>query len=333
MVSSDASFSAGTYNLSESGGPLGYAASAWVCAGGTQVDQDTVTIAVGQAVTCTITNDDFPADSTINAGHAGGWFNPETSGQGVLIDIDPVDQFIFLAWFTYTDKLSALPDEQHWYTAQGNYSGNRADLILHETLGGAFDAPEPVSTEPVGEVTLEFTGCTDLLMSYSIDTELLVGAIPMKRLIPGSENLCAQLAGNQTQAVDINAGMDGAWYEQATAGQGFLIDAYPDPENGNFIFVAWFTYGDDTGSGQRWLTAQGEFEGSTAVMEINETTGGSFDDPQVPSTVPVGSMAIDFDDCSNATLSYDLTDESLTGEIPLTRVLANAAGLCEELTE
>ncbi len=57
-VSNGASFDAGTYDLSESG-PAGYAASAWVCSGGTQVDGDTVTVGLGQTVSCTITNDDI----------------------------------------------------------------------------------------------------------------------------------------------------------------------------------------------------------------------------------------------------------------------------------
>ncbi len=49
--------------------------------------------------------------------------------------------------------------------------------------------------------------------------------------------------------------MDGAWVNPKTPGQGFFIDAHPDPEGGNFIFVCWFTYGEDTNSGLNWLTA------------------------------------------------------------------------------
>jgi hypothetical protein len=64
-VSSGASFDAGTYNLSESGGPAGYTASAWNCTGGSQNDSDTVTLALGQSATCTITNDDQNANDVI----------------------------------------------------------------------------------------------------------------------------------------------------------------------------------------------------------------------------------------------------------------------------
>ena len=68
--------------------------------------------------------------------------------------------------------------------------------------------------------------------------------------------------------------MNGSWFDPATSGQGFFIDAYPNP-GGDFIFVSWFTYGDDTASGQRWLTAQGAFAGSVAEIDVYETTGGS----------------------------------------------------------
>lgn len=50
----------GSYDLSESGGPSGYTASDWVCTGGSQSDGNTVSIDAGDAVTCTITNDDVP---------------------------------------------------------------------------------------------------------------------------------------------------------------------------------------------------------------------------------------------------------------------------------
>ena len=64
-VVSGASFKAGTYALSESGVSSGYTASAWSCTGGTQ-NGSNVTIALGQTVTCTITNDDVAPSLTLN---------------------------------------------------------------------------------------------------------------------------------------------------------------------------------------------------------------------------------------------------------------------------
>jgi cysteine-rich repeat protein len=64
-VSSDPGIPPGSYDLSESGGEPGYAASAWVCEGGTQFDDNTVVLAENDAVTCTITNDDIAPTLTV----------------------------------------------------------------------------------------------------------------------------------------------------------------------------------------------------------------------------------------------------------------------------
>jgi len=69
-ASSNSEFEAGTYALSEEG-PEGYAASAWSCEGGSQ-EGDSVAIALGDEVTCTITNDDSPAVLTIVKNTVGG---------------------------------------------------------------------------------------------------------------------------------------------------------------------------------------------------------------------------------------------------------------------
>jgi hypothetical protein len=271
----------------------------------------------------------------INAGHSGAWYTPDTSGQGQLIDVVPATQFMFLAWFTFTAAASNNPDEQHWYTAQGNYSGNTAPLILHETLGGTFDDPQQTSTNPVGTVSVSFSDCEQGQMTYSIDTDGREGTISMQRVIPGSGNVCEEQSSKaaiKTEAVDINAGMDGAWVDNDTLGQGFLIDAHTNPDGSNFIFVAWFTYGDDTASGQRWLTAQGDFAGSTDEIDIYETTGGSFNDPQAIDLGKVGTMTIDFEDCNNAQLTYSLTDEGVDGDMAISRLLIPVGqALCEEL--
>ena len=64
-VSSDASFSVGSYDLSESA-LAGYSqAGDWSCVGGTQNDGDTITIGLDEDVTCTVTNNDIPPSLTL----------------------------------------------------------------------------------------------------------------------------------------------------------------------------------------------------------------------------------------------------------------------------
>ena len=53
----------GSYTLSESG-PPGYSASTWSCVGGSQTGAS-IAVALGQSATCTITNNDQPAQLTL----------------------------------------------------------------------------------------------------------------------------------------------------------------------------------------------------------------------------------------------------------------------------
>jgi hypothetical protein len=267
----------------------------------------------------------------INAGIGGAWYDPATAGQGQFIDVEPSSRFMFVSWFTYTDATSAHPGQQHWFTAQGHYQDDVAELTVYETMGGKFDDPQTVSTVPVGEATLRFFDCGAGEMTYEIDTFDLHGSFVLQRVIPGSQGFCEQLAGNTTQAMDINEGMDGAWYDPDTGGQGFFMDAHVNSQGGNFIFVSWFTFGDETASGQRWLTAQGNFTGATASIDVWETTGGNFDAPGVAVNTNVGTMNIDFADCSHATLSYSLTDDDVEGAVDIGRVVPGTEALCEQL--
>jgi hypothetical protein len=56
----------GTYTLSESGGPDGYDPSDWTCTGATVTDGNTVIVALGTTVSCSITNDDMAPSLTLD---------------------------------------------------------------------------------------------------------------------------------------------------------------------------------------------------------------------------------------------------------------------------
>jgi hypothetical protein len=64
---------------------------------------------------------------------------------------------------------------------------------------------------------------------------------------------------------------------------------------------------------------------------VYETTGGRFNDPQVVSVGEVGTMTIDFTDCSNASLTYSLTDDGIDGDMEISRLIPGGQALCEEL--
>jgi hypothetical protein len=137
----------------------------------------------------------------------------------------------------------------------------------------------------------------------------------------------------------INPGLNDAWYNLDTNGQGFLIVVYPLREE---MFIAWFTYDtvrpDDSVTamlgepGHRWLTAQGPYAGNKAVLDIVASEGGIFDSG-TPAPVPRldGTMIIEFSDCAAGTITYDIPSVDRQNVIPIQRVAPDNVTLCEAL--
>ena len=122
----------------------------------------------------------------------------------------------------------------------------------------------------------------------------------------------------------INEGVAGSWFNPATNGQGILLEA---SDSVGVLTLAWFTWTAE-GGGYDWLTGAGAFEGDTAVVTLNRSSGGRFNDPAPVQTVAVGMATLTFSDCSNATFSFQLQDPVASGEIALQRILPpNAACL------
>ena len=140
---------------------------------------------------------------------------------------------------------------------------------------------------------------------------------------------------------ELNSGFSDTWFDPATPGQGFVVSVLPIQRR---VFLAWFTYDierppEDTTAllgepGHRWLTAQGGYEATTANLTIFVTAGGVFDstDPAA-STDPAGdgSVTIEFLDCSEGLLTYEIDSLGIQGEIPIRRVVPDNIALCETL--
>ena len=137
----------------------------------------------------------------------------------------------------------------------------------------------------------------------------------------------------------INPGLNDAWFNPDTNGQGFLIVVYPQIEQ---IFLAWFTYDtvrpDDSVTamlgepGHRWLTAQGPYTGNKAVLDIVVSEGGIFDSA-TPAPIPRldGTIVLEFDDCTAGTITYDIPSVDRQSVIPIERVTPDNVALCEAL--
>jgi len=140
----------------------------------------------------------------------------------------------------------------------------------------------------------------------------------------------------------INPGLNDAWFDPATDGQGFFITVFPDL---GAVSLAWFTYDtelppqDATANlgdpGHRWLTGVGPIEGNQVTMEIEMTSGGLFDTPTlIDRTDPPGSdgtIILIFTSCNSATIEYDIPSINRQGTVPIRRVADDNIVLCEAL--
>lgn len=135
--------------------------------------------------------DPFPISATLNDA----WFNASTPGQGFLISVFPTAEQVFVAWFTFDAEVAKGQPTiggagQRWFTAQGPFSGNIADLTIFATTGGLFNASEPApATQSVGSMTIRFSGCNEATVVFSFDGMDLSGDIPIQRV--SGDNLSA----------------------------------------------------------------------------------------------------------------------------------------------
>jgi len=140
----------------------------------------------------------------------------------------------------------------------------------------------------------------------------------------------------------INPGLNDAWYDPETDGQGFFITVFPDL---GYVSLAWFTYdtvlpaedavanlGD---AGHRWLMALGPITEDQVVMNITMTSGGIFDTPtEIQKTDPPGSdgtLILTFDDCNSGTVEYDIPSINRQGIVPIRRIANDNIVICEAL--
>ena len=112
--------------------------------------------------------------------HSGAWYNPATSGQGVLVDIDPSQSVFAAAWFTYAPQAEGLTGQsaQRWFTLQAPYTpGNLtlSNVPIYMTVGGLFNTTTITSAVPVGTANIAFTSCNTMTLQYQFTTGEFLG--------------------------------------------------------------------------------------------------------------------------------------------------------------
>jgi hypothetical protein len=122
-----------------------------------------------QNVTCAAsgtppTNADF--------GYSGNWYDPATSGQGFVFELNPASRVLFVTWYTYASGGQAPgAGGQRWLTAQGSYTpGARTiPVTLYQTTGGLLNQPTTPMPRSVavGTGTIAFNSCAAVSLTYN----------------------------------------------------------------------------------------------------------------------------------------------------------------------
>jgi len=143
------------------------------------------------------------SDFQINSGLSDAWYDPTTDGQGFFLIVWEDIGRIFLSWFTFDtarppqDVMAILGEPGHrWVTALGGYAGDTATLDVFLTSGGVFDASQPPAVtdqDPIGTITIVWTGCNAGTLTYDLPGLGLAGDIPIERIVLDNVATCEAL--------------------------------------------------------------------------------------------------------------------------------------------
>ena len=130
------------------------------------------------SVACT--SGDTSGSSDANFALSGTFYNAATSGQGILLEVNPVTPYVFLSWYTYAlDGESSGSAGQRWFTAQseGYVAGDDSiKFTLYVSTNGTFNsAATKVSTVAVGSAQVTYASCGSAVLTYAFTSGEFAG--------------------------------------------------------------------------------------------------------------------------------------------------------------
>ena len=110
---------------------------------------------------------------TTNASYrlTGIWADPGNDGQGLVVDVDPLQHVLFAAWYTYAATAPVGSDErqQRWYTLQASLPSGATQATnfgIFESTGGVFDHSATTAVTQVGTASIVLHGCSTATLTY-----------------------------------------------------------------------------------------------------------------------------------------------------------------------
>ena len=277
--------------------------------------------------------------TTINLdqhGLTGTWWNPQTSGQGFVLNLYPDNVAaghgtVAAGWYTF--DVAGGSGGQRWYVLQGDVYSNSASASvgIFTAIDGNLNAGPSPTRSQVGTATLSFSDCSTGTLVYAFN-DGRTGSIPLSRLT--ANTTCGNSGDNGSAAA--NYLLAGAWYDPNTSGQGLYIDISPGITT---LFGSWYTFypSNFTASSprQEWFVFQSSTFAANATSASNvplaQASGGSFGIGGGVNRATVGSVNLSFQSCTAATLTYTispntLNTQSASGTINLVRLGPAPAG-------
>jgi hypothetical protein len=197
---------------------------------------------------------------------------------------------------------------------------------------------EPVQLSSVSSTTFDWPGHYNGLASH--DGKVYAGWGDYRAATQGDFFLATAHA--RDRGFQMNAGLNDAWVSVGAPFQGIFITVLPLLQK---VFVAWFTFDSVPPVGgeravfgandQRWVTGLGDIIGNRAEISMELTTGGAFNQssPLPTQDTEYGTMTLEFTDCSNGSVSFEVPDAGVSGEFTIHRVIDSNVSLCEALSD
>jgi hypothetical protein len=185
---------------------------------------------------------------------------------------------------------------------------------------GAYGAPLMLETLGANPDSIAF--------AYDINREGMV--LGWSELEPWGDGSSVLWSLKETLPFAINGGLGDAWYDPAADGQGFFITIWEDIQ---MMFVGWFTYGEGGAgeSGHHWMTAQGSYADDRAELGITVSEGGTFvAGAPAPVRHPDGTMTVEFHNCLEGSVSFDIPSMGRQGSVPIQRITRDNVTRCEK---
>jgi hypothetical protein len=164
---------------------------------------------------------------------SGAWYDPAHDGEGFLLEI--LDGGTVVAyWFTYDTE-----GNQRWLIGVSRVVGNRIEIeellvFSGPEFGDDYNADDLVSLS-LGSATIEFTSCSQGLVTYVVDG--IEGQLKIQSLTSIAGHGCGEPARPSSVLL---SGLSGSWYLPERNGEGIVMEVIA-PGPGFLVLVRLLT--------------------------------------------------------------------------------------------